>query len=180
MLPDPDYDFKCLPTAYIDLTEPPPAAVAESPPPRGGGEGCWFVDKLGLDHVSPVELRSCDSTFIDSPDASHGGTNAPDSGLFSGDTDQDRIAWHDQETDHPFEAGNKIHIHLRVKPPRTTIALCCSAPRSKQQGARHPRRTKSAHRRRIASYGGRLVEDRNFVKLEHAAFHEYWFALLIP
>ena len=169
MLSDPDYDVKCVPAAYIDVTEAPPAAVMESPPPRDGGEGCWFIDKLDLDHVSPVELQSCDSTLIDSPrcddglfsqflrspspdyvsiprDADHGLTKAPDSGLSSGDTDQDRIAWHNQKTEHTLEAGNKIRIHLRVKPPKTTIALRCTAPKSKQQGARRPRRTKPAHR----------------------------------
>ncbi|KAL8653931.1 MAG: hypothetical protein Q9210_001803 [Variospora velana] len=161
LLSDPDYDIKCLPPASIDLTEPPAATTESSRPPRDGGEGCWFVDKIDLDHVSAVELRSCASTLIDSPrcddslfsqflrspspdcvsisiDANHGSTNALDSGLFSGDTDQDRIAWQEQETGHPVEAGNKIRIHLRVKPSKTTITLRCSAPKSKQQGARRP------------------------------------------
>ena len=115
MLSDPDYDVKCLPTTYIDLTEPPSAAVTESPPRRDCGDSCWFVDKLDLDHVSLVELRSCDSTLIDSrrcdnslfsqflrspsldyvsilTDANHRGTNTPNSSLSLGDTDQDRIA----------------------------------------------------------------------------------------
>lgn len=67
LLSDPDYDVKYLPPAYTGLTEPPPAAVAEPPPPRDGGETCWSVDQVDLDHMSPVELWSCDSTLIDSP-----------------------------------------------------------------------------------------------------------------
>lgn len=170
LLSDPDYDVKYLPPAYTGLTEPPPAAVAEPPPPRDGGETCWSVDQVDLDHMSPVELWSCDSTLIDSPpyddslfsqfmrspspdcvsistDAKQGAINAPDSDLLSSNTDQDRIVWHDQEPCHPREACNKIRIHLQVKPPKTTITLRCSAPKSKQQGARRPRRTKSARRR---------------------------------
>ena len=170
LLSEPDYDIRYLPPAYTDLTERPPASSTESPPPRDGGESCWFVDKLDLDHVSPVEFRSCDSTLVDSPrcddslfsqfirspspdcvststDAKHGGSKAPDSGRLSSDSDQDRIAWHDQRTDRPLEASNKVRISLRVKPSKTTITLHCSAPKSKQQGARRPRRTKSTRRR---------------------------------
>ena len=170
LLSDPDFDVRCLPPACIDLMERPHATFTKSPRPRDGGGCCWFVDKLELDHVSPVEFRSCDSTPVDSPrcsdslfsqfmhspspdcvsvstDAKHGGTNPRNSGRLSSDSDQDRNAWHDQETDHPLEASNKIRIHLRVKPPKISIALHCSPPKSKQQGARRSRRTKSARRR---------------------------------
>ena len=165
LLSDPDYAPKCLPPSYVDLTEPSPAAATESAPPLDGGESRWFVDEVDLGQRSPIELQSCDSTLIDSPrsddslfsqfihspspdrvststDAKQRSINAPDSNLPLRDTDQDRITWHDQGTDQPLEARNKIRIRLRVKPPKITIALRCAAPKSKQQGAqRRPRKT---------------------------------------
>jgi hypothetical protein len=108
-----------------------------------------------------------------STDARQSGIDAPDPNLSSSDADQGRITRHDQGTDQPLEARNKMRIRHRVKPPKTTIALRCAVPKSKQQGAqRRPRKTKSAHRRFMAPDGEKLVEDRRFVKEEGVAFHE--------